>query len=257
MTEQRLTSVEGGVMTITMNRPDKKNALTKAMYSAINRALELAMTDGKVRVVVLRGTGGVFTSGNDLMDFASGDLGDEGGEPPVFKLLRLLASFTKPLVAAVEGPAIGIGTTALLHCDYVLVHKDAKLAMPFVNLGLCPEAGSSYLLPKIMGHVRAAELLLFGDPFTAAKAYEYGLVNRVVDGDVYAEAQKVAEHLAAKAPGALRVTKEFMKKGEAALLQKVIEDEGMTFAGRLATPEAQEAFAAFMQRRKPDFSAFE
>lgn len=251
------TDLSDGILTITLSRPGKKNALTQAMYTAIADALDRAMADGAVRVAVLQGSGGSFTAGNDLMDFMSGNLSADGGEPPVFRVLRTVVDFTKPLIAAVEGPAVGIGTTILLHCDLAVAHRGTTFSMPFVNLGLCPEAASSVLLPKIMGHARAAELLMLGDPFDAATALAYGLVNRVVDGDVRAEARALATRLAAKPPASVRLTKELMRKGEREMLHRVMQEEAMLFAGRLGSPEAQEAFGAFMERRQPDFSRFE
>lgn len=245
------------ILTITLTRSEKKNALTKAMYQAIGDALESAATDASVRVVLLQGAGGCFTAGNDLADFMANDLGGDGGEPPVFRMLRLLVDLPKPLVAAVEGPAIGVGTTLLLHCDIVVAHRDAKFAMPFVNLGLCPEAGSSVLLAKIMGHVRAAELLMLGDPFGAATAREYGLVNEVTEGDVGAAARAWATRLAAKPPAAVRLTKELMRGGAREDLHRVMKEEARLFAERLGSEEAKEAFAAFAERRPPDFRRFD
>lgn len=254
---QVTTDVRGGIQTITLARAGKKNALTQAMYTAIADALDQASADTAVRVVLLQGSGGAFTAGNDLADFMAGDLGAEGGEAPVFRVLRTVVDFAKPLVAAVEGPAIGIGTTILLHCDLVVAHRGTRFAMPFVNLGLCPEAASSVLLPKIMGHARACELLLLGDPFDAATAHAYGLINHVTDGDVQAEARSLATRLAAKPPASVRLTKELMRKGERELLHRVMKEEAGLFSARLSSPEAKEAFAAFADRRNPDFSRFE
>jgi len=251
------TDLRDGILTITLARTGKKNALTQAMYTAMADALDRASADSAVRVVLLQGSGGAFTAGNDLADFMAGDLGSDGGEAPVFRVLRTVVDFPKPLVAAVEGPAIGIGTTILLHCDLVVAHGGTRFAMPFVNLGLCPEAASSVLLPKIMGHARACELLLLGDPFDAATALAYGLINRVTDGDVQADARALAARLAAKPPASVRLTKELMRKGERELLHRVIKEEAGLFGARLGSPEAKEAFAAFAERRNPDFSRFE
>lgn len=256
-TPELLTETSDHILTITFNRPDKKNALTQAMYTAMCDALDAAVDDPQVRVVLVRGAGGSFTSGNDLMDFMTGNLGADQGEPPVFRLLRTLVDFPKPLIAAVDGVAVGIGTTILLHCDLAVAHEDAVFSLPFVNLGLCPEAGSSYLLPKIMGHVRASELLMLGDKFSAKTARRYGLINEVTDRDAGAAGYALAERLAAKPPASVRLTKQFMRQGERELLHRIIQEEAMEFAQRLASPEAQEAFGAFMERRKPDFSRFE
>lgn len=250
------TDLRDGILTVTLTRSDKKNALTQAMYTAIADALDRAAAEAAIRVVLLQGSGGAFTAGNDLGDFMAGDLGGDGGEAPVFRVLRTLVDFPKPLVAAVEGPAVGIGTTILLHCDLVVAHARTRFAMPFVNLGLCPEAASSVLLAKIMGHVRAAELLLLGDPFDAATAHAYGLVNAVTEGDVGAEARAFAARLAAKPPASVRLTKELMRKGERELLHRVMREEAELFAARLGSDEAKEAFTAFAERRQPDFRRF-
>ncbi len=252
----KVTTVDG-VQQIIMQRSEKKNALTKAMYTSMADALQAAAEDSSIRVSLIRGEKGVFTAGNDLADFASGDLG-EGDEPPVFRFLKLIATYEKPLMAAVEGPAVGLGTTMLLHCDYVVCAEGTRFSMPFVNLGLCPEAGSSYLLPKIMGHQRAAELLMFGDPFTAATAYDYGIVNAVVSStELYDTAFSKAALLATKPPASVRLTKDFLKRAEKKLLLETIAEEGATFTKRLASAEAKEAFSAFLAKRKPDFSSFE
>ena len=250
-----LTHTEAGVMTITLNRVDKKNALTVAMYAAIADALASATADAAVRVVVLQGHPTVFCAGNDIGDFVAGPPADATGETPVYRFLRGIASFPKPLVAAVCGPAVGVGTTMLFHCDLVYAGDNAAFAMPFVNLGLCPEAASSLLVPQMLGYHRAAEALLLGEPFMAEAALEVGLVNRIVppmEASVLAQAQ--ARKLAAKPLVSLMETKRLMKKGQAALVNQQMNDEGAIFARLLSEPAAREAFAAFAERRKPDFS---
>lgn len=250
-----LTAVDAGVLTITINREDKKNALTNDMYTALADALEAAVDNSDVRVVVVQGSERVFSAGNDLGDFQNTPA-EAGLSRPVFRFLHTLAVFPKPLVAAVCGPAVGIGTTMLLHCDLVYAGTNAKLSLPFVNLGLCPEAASSLLLPKVVGHARAAELLMLGEPFSPQLAYEAGLVNAVLEPDeVLPKAQETAAKLAAKPAKSLRVTKELLRPE--ALRQQIlerIEHEGQTFSAMLHEPAAREAFAAFMEKRRPDFS---
>lgn len=249
------TEVRDGVYTIRFNRPEKKNALNLAMYTALVEGLRQADGDDGVRVVLLTGTDGCFTSGNDLADFMTSPPG--GGESPVMLFLGAISRFRKPIVAAVSGAAVGVGVTMLLHCDLVCAGNNALFQMPFVNLGLCPEAGSTLLLPLIMGHQRAAELLLLGESFSAEKACSVGIVNTVVaDSDLLATAREKALQLAAQPAAAVRLAKELLKKGYAAPLQGVIAEEGRSFMARLQSPEAGEALQAFMERRKPDFSRF-
>ena len=250
-----LTHTEAGVMTITLNRVEKKNSITVAMYAAIADALASAAADPAVRVAVLQGHPTVFSAGNDIGDFVDRPPAVGTGDTPVCRFLRGIASFPKPLVAAVCGPAVGVGTTMLFHCDLVYAGDNAAFAMPFVNLGLCPEAASSLLVPQMLGYHRAAEALLLGEPFMAEAALEVGLVNRIVppmEASVLAQAQ--ARKLAAKPLASLMETKRLMKKGQAALVHQQMDDEGAVFARLLTEPAAREAFAAFAQRRKPDFS---
>jgi enoyl-CoA hydratase/carnithine racemase len=240
-------------MTITLNRVEKKNSFTTAMYSACAQALEAAKTDASVRVVVFQGHATVFSAGNDIADFLNNP--SPGLSSPVLHFLRNLASFPKPVIAAVCGPAVGIGTTLLFHCDLVYAGDNAAFAMPFVNLGLCPEAASSLLVPQMMGYHRAAEALLLGEPFMAEAALEVGLVNRVVPPtEANGMAQAQARKLAAKPLSALMETKRLMKKGTQTQVLAVIEDEAASFGRMLAEPAAREAFAAFLEKRKPDFS---
>ena len=234
----------GAVLTITLNRPEKKNALVTSMYAAMIEALKGAEKNDSVNVVLLQGNTDAFSSGNDLGDFLSKGLGLDS-IPMDF--LRTLVSFKKPLVAAVSGVAIGIGVTILLHCDLVYVAKNSKLRLPFVNLALVPEGGSSLLLPQKMGHQRAAELLLLGDFFDAETARDYGLANEVVDTDhIFEEAMAKAQQLAKQPKEAVQKAKEMIKSAYLKDLQKVIEVEGEVFTERLESDEAKEIMSKFM-----------
>jgi len=253
MTQDVLTHTEAGVMTITFNRVDKKNSITADMYGAMADALQAAAADAAVRVVVFQGHETIFSAGNDIGDFLNKP--PAGKDSPVFRFLHGIAAFPKPLVAAVCGPAVGVGTTLLFHCDLVYAGDNAAFSMPFVNLGLCPEAASSLLVPQMLGYHRAAEALLMGEPFMAEAALEVGLVNRVLpptEANNYAQAQ--ARKLAAKPITALVETKRLMKKGQATLVAQQMAEEGASFGRMLGEPAAKEAFTAFMERRKPDFS---
>ena len=248
-----LQHLEQGVMTLTFNRLDKKNSITAAMYASLADAVEHAQTTAEVRVVLIQGHETIFSAGNDIADFLNHP--PSGHDAPVFRFLRAIASLSKPLLAAVAGPAVGIGTTLLFHCDLVYAGDNAAFSMPFVNLGLCPEAGSSILVPQMMGHHRAAEALLMGEPFMAEAAQEVGLVNRVVpptEVNNYAQAQ--ARKLAAKPMSSLVETKRLMKMGQAAQIMAQIETEATSFGRMLQEPAAREAFGAFMEKRRPDFS---
>ena len=249
-----LTHVDAGVMTLTINRLDKKNSITAAMYAAMADALEAAHHDNAVRALVIQGHESIFSAGNDISDFLNNP--PATSDAPVFRFLRGISSFTKPVVAAVCGPAVGIGTTLLLHCDLIYAGDNAAFSMPFVNLGLCPEAASSLLVPQLMGYPRAAEALLLGEPFTAETALELGLINRIVPpSEVNALAQQQARKLAAKPMSSLIETKRLMKKGNASAVAERMADEGGSFGRMLSEPAAREAFTAFLQKRKPDFSA--
>jgi enoyl-CoA hydratase/carnithine racemase len=253
MSNDILTHTEAGVMTITLNRPERKNSITADMYGAMADALATAAQDPGVRVVVLQGNETVFSAGNDIGDFLNKP--PAGMDSPVFRFLRGMASFPKPLLAAVCGPAVGVGTTMLLHCDLVYAGDNAAFSMPFVNLGLCPEAASSLLVPQMFGYHRAAEALLLGEPFMAEAALEVGMVNRVVPPtEAHGLAQAVARKLAAKPLSSLIETKRLMKKGQQQLVQQQMDEEGASFGRMLGEPAAKEAFGAFMQKRKPDFS---
>ena len=244
---------EAGVTTLTLHRVERKNAFTQAMYGACADALAAAATDPAVRVFVIQGHETVFSAGNDIADFLNNPPAEQ--DAPVFRFLRGLAGFPKPVVAAVCGPAVGIGTTLLFHCDLVYAGDNAAFSMPFVNLGLCPEAASSLLATQMMGHHRAAEALLLGEPFMAEAALEVGLVNRVVPpSEANGVAQQVAAKLAAKPLSSLVETKRLMKHGQAAMVLAQMNTEAASFGRMLREPAAREAFGAFMAKRKPDFS---
>jgi enoyl-CoA hydratase/carnithine racemase len=248
-----LIHTEAGVMTITLNRVEKKNSINQAMYGVMADALVQATDDTAVRVVVFQGDITIFSAGNDIGDFLNGPSSTQ--ESPVFRFLRGISSFPKPIVAAVCGPAVGIGTTMLFHCDLVYAGDNAAFSMPFVNLGVCPEAASSLLVPQMMGYHRAAEALLLGEPFMAEAALEVGLVNRIVpptEANNLAQAQ--ARKLAAKPLSSLIETKRLMKKGQAPQIAQQIAEEAVSFGRMLKEPAAREAFMAFMEKRKPDFS---
>ena len=247
-----LTHIDAGVMTITFNRLDKKNSITSSMYAAMADAVAQAGADPSVRVVVFQGHESIFSAGNDIGDFLNQPPSTQ--ESPVFRFLRGIATFEKPLLAAVAGPAVGIGTTMLFHCDLVYAGDNAAFSMPFVNLGLCPEAASSLLAPRMFGYHRAAEALLMGEPFFAEAAQEVGLVNRVVPPtEVNGYAQAQARKLAAKPLTSLIATKRLMK-GDTQDVLKKMDEEGQSFGRMLREPAAKEAFGAFMEKRKPDFS---
>lgn len=244
---------ESGITTLTLNRVEKKNSLTVAMYAVMAQALEEAATNPSCRVVVIQGHETVFSAGNDIADFLNNPPATQ--DSPVFQFLRALSTFPKPIVAAVCGPAVGIGTTMLLHCDLVYAGDNAAFSLSFVNLGLCPEAASSLLVPAMFGYHRAAEALLLGEPFMAEAALEVGLLNRVVPpSEANRLAQSIAAKLAAKPQSSLVVTKRLMKQHLAAQVQTVMAEEGEMFGRMLREPAAREAFGAFMQKRKPDFS---
>jgi len=249
------TATANGVATIEIARPEKKNALTQAMYAEMAEALAAAGADAAVRAVLIAGQPGVFTSGNDLEDFMQRP--PAGEDPPVFRFMHALADCPKPVVAAVTGAAIGIGTTMLLHCDLVYVSDEARLAMPFVGLGLVPEFASSLLVTQLVGHAKATELLLLGEPFNGERAVELGFANAVLPAsEVVNHARRMAERFNALPPGAVRESKTLMRRGQHALVREQIGAEATVFGQRLRSPEATEAFQAFFQKRKPDFSKF-
>ena len=244
-----------GVAVIEIARPEKKNALTQAMYTAMAEAIVAADADPAIRAVLITGQPGIFTSGNDLEDFMQRP--PQGEDAPVFQFMKALADCGKPVVAAVTGGAIGIGTTMLLHCDLVYVSDEARLAMPFVGLGLVPEYASSLLVTQRVGQAKATELLLLGEPFNGQAAVEMGIANAVLPAaEVVNHARRMAERFNALPPGAVRESKALMRRGQKALVDETVRTEAEIFGKRLRSPEAMEAFQAFFQKRKPDFSKF-
>lgn len=249
------TATINGVATIEIARPEKKNSLTLAMYQAMADAIDAAQADAAVRALLITGQPGAFTSGNDLEDFMQRP--PTGDDSPVLRFMRALSGCSKPVVAAVTGAAVGIGTTMLLHCDLVYVSDEARLAMPFVALGLVPEFASSLLIPQLVGHAKAAQLLLLGEPFTGSDAVEFGIANAVLPPEeVLPFARRMAERFNTLPAGAVRDAKRLMRGASKDLVQQTIAAEVAIFATRLRSPEAQEAFQAFFQKRKPDFSKF-
>lgn len=249
------TAVANGVLTLEIARPEKKNALTIAMYEAMTQALEAAPADKDVRAVLIMGQPAVFTAGNDLQDFLQRPPVAE--DSAVLQFMHALLKVEKPIVAAVTGAAVGIGVTMLLHCDLVYVSEDAQLSMPFVSLGLVPEFGSSEVLPRLLGPVKAAELLLLGKVFSGADAVRFGIANAALPAtEVSAHARRVAERFNELPAGAVRDAKRLMRVGTKEQVLRAIRDEATVFAERLRSPEAKEAMAAFLQKRKADFSRF-
>ena len=250
-----LIETKDRVMRIEIARPDKKNALTLDMYAAMADALAAADGDAAVRVALIHGARDCFTAGNDLKDFLNRPPHSETS--PTHRFLRAIANFGKPLLAAVNGAAVGIGTTMLLHCDLVYAAPGARFQLPFVPLGLVPEAGSSFLLPYIAGYQRAAELLLLGQPFDADKAYAAGFVTAIVpEKELFERARAGALAIAALPPAAVRATKALMRGRFTKRVSEAMADEGKVFGERLTSPEAREAMTAFFEKRKPDFSRF-
>lgn len=252
MSEHVRSQLDGGVLELRMDWPEKRNALTRPMYTALAEALEAAADNPAVRSVLLYGSGDGFCAGNDLADFVSG-AAPLSEDSPSRRFLRAIATHPKPIVAAVQGNAVGIGTTMLLHCDLVVLADGARLLLPFVRLGLVPEAASSLLLPRLAGHQRAAEMMLLGEPLDAATAREVGIANRVVAPAALMEtARGLAVKLAAQAPTALRLTKALLK-GDQAEVAARMEEEGRLFTAQLQSDELKEAVAAFFEKRAPNF----
>jgi enoyl-CoA hydratase/carnithine racemase len=255
MSQYIRSEINAGVFHVEIARPEKKNALTADMYQALAAALTRAEADPAVRAILISGAGGNFTAGNDLADFL--DQPPNSEDAPVFRFLNAFAGLQKPFVAAVDGIAIGVGTTILLHCDLVYAGASARFALPFANLGLTPEAGSSLLLAQRAGHARAAEMLLLGEVFSAQTALDTGIVNAVLpDGQVLAHALERCRKLITQPAASLRLTKQLMKRTQQALIRETMSTEADIFRQRLVSPEAKEAFAAFFEKRKPDFSKF-
>ena len=251
-----LANKEAGVLRITLNRPEKKNSITAVMYQALADALAEARRDPLVKVVMITGGAEMFAAGNDLGDFMNNPPSDDNA--PVFQFLTQISECEKPIVAAVAGVAVGIGTTMLLHCDLVYAAENARFALPFTSLGIVPEAASSYLLPLIAGYQQAAELLLLGEPFGAERAKQAGFVTAVLPVDqLLPTAMKAAAKLAALPGKSIRTTKALLKQAHAAQVARQMHEEGVLFRGMLSEPAAREALGAFFEKRKPDFSKLE
>jgi enoyl-CoA hydratase/carnithine racemase len=249
------THTADGVATIEIARPEKKNALTVAMYQQMADAIGAAHDDTTVRAILIHGQPDIFTAGNDLEDFMKNPPADE--KAPVFQFMAALGYSEKPVIAAVNGAAVGIGTTMLLHCDFAYCADNAMFSMPFVSLGLCSEFASSLLVPLNAGYHKAAEKLLLGEPMSAEEALEMRIVNRILPpNEVLDYARKQALRFNNLPPSSVRETKRLMKAGWRSVTEKLIQDEAKSFARMLRTEEAKEAFNAFFERRKPDFSRF-
>lgn len=249
------SALDNRVLTISFNRPERKNALSLAMYSALAELINAANQDAIVRVIVLSGTNEIFTSGNDLVDFMN--------EPeihpshPVVRFMDALRASPKPVVAVVSGHAVGIGTTLLLHCDLVYAAEDARLQLPFVNLGLCPEYASSYLVPRVVGQQKAAELFLLGEPFSGADAATMGIVTKALPaGELKAYAQEKIQRLAMQPPGAVKRSKALLRAATKVAVEESLQLEYKNFAEGLASEECKESITAFFEKRAPDFSRF-
>ncbi|MDR3415452.1 MAG: enoyl-CoA hydratase [Nevskia sp.] len=256
MSDKVLVSAADGVLEIRFNRADKKNALTDDMYAAVVEALQRADREPALRVVLISGEGAAFSAGNDLQDFMQNppDLSGGAQAGPVWRFMQILSTLRKVVVAAVQGPAVGVGSTLLLHCDLVVAADTARFSLPFINLGLVPEFGSTLLLPRLMGHQLAAEITLLGEPFDAATAQRLGLVNRVVpEAALRDTARELARKLAAKAPEALLLTKQLLRNPQGTLSERIAEEAGL-FSKRLRSAEFREAASAFFEKRAPDFS---
>ncbi len=252
-----LTSKENGILVIEFNRPEKKNSITAAMYQIMADALKDAQSDAAVRVILFCGKQDIFTAGNDLEDFLNSDTQGELANRPVAEFMLQLIAATKPVIAAVSGAAVGIGTTMLLHCDLVYAADNAKFSMPFAKLGLCPEFASSMLLPQAVGYQRAAEKLFLGESFSAQEAFAMGLINKVLPPDeLLTYAKTKAAKLTSLPASSLRMTKSLMKSGQNGAVLAKMSDEGKHFSAMLLAPEAKEAFKAFFEKRKPEFTKF-
>ncbi|MFL6551771.1 MAG: enoyl-CoA hydratase [Chthoniobacterales bacterium] len=248
-----VTEHSGNILRVELNRPQRKNAMTSAMYITLADLLNDAAKDDQIRVVLWHGAGDSFSAGNDIQDFLKNPPG--AGESPQARLIEALINFDKPIVVAVQGAAVGGGTTMLTHCDFVFAGESAKFQMPFINLGLVPEFGSSYSIPARVGYLRAAELILLGSRFDAKRAAELGLVTRVVpDQELLATATDTARELAEKAPAALQACKRLMRTSMRDQLERAVNLENEEFSARVRSAEAKEAFTAFLEKRPPDFT---
>jgi enoyl-CoA hydratase/carnithine racemase len=253
MSDDILAQRDGALLNLVINRPEKKNALTASMYQALADGLRSGDADPGVRAIVIYGSANTFTAGNDLADFLANPPRDRTS--PVLQFLETLSKLEKPLIAAVEGAAVGVGTTMLLHCDFVYAGETARFALPFVNLGICPEAASSFLLPLIAGHRRAATLLMMGEPFSAVEAVSAGIAtDTVAAGAAVERAQAIARKLAEKPASSIRTTKRLMRTQYATQIAAALAEEADIFSRMLGEPAAREAIAAFLEKRKPDFS---
>jgi enoyl-CoA hydratase/carnithine racemase len=251
--EDIVTAQSGSILRVQLNRPAKRNAMTSAMYVALADILNKAAKDESTRVVLWHGAGDSFCAGNDIDDFLKNPPGP--GESPQARLMEALVNFDKPLVAAVQGAAIGGGTTMLLHCDFIYAGESTKFQMPFINLAVVPEFGSSSIVPARIGHIHAAELILLGTPFDARRAAELGLVNQVIpDTDVMARARETAEKLAAKPAAALQASKRLLKQPFREQIKAAMKAENEEFSVQVRSDDAKEAFNAFLEKRKPNFT---
>ena len=251
--EDIVTAQSGSILRVQLNRPAKRNAMTSAMYVALAEILNRAAKDENTRVALWHGAGDSFCAGNDIDDFLKNPPGS--GESPQARLMEALVNFDKPLVAAVQGAAIGGGTTMLLHCDFIYAGESTKFQMPFINLAVVPEFGSSSIVPARIGHIRAAELILLGGSFDARRAAELGLVNQVIpDTDVMAKARETAEKLAAKPAAALQASKRLLKQPFREQIKAAMKAENEEFSVQVRSDDAKEAFNAFLEKRKPDFT---
>lgn len=258
MTALITEKLDGHVLILTMNRPEKKNALTAEMYLGLAKGLRRSEKDEKIRVVVVTGSDHCFTSGNDVSDLLNKPSGDDpaGADRPFAQFIRALTATPKPIIAAVDGLAIGVGTTMLLHFDLIYASSDVRFSLPFTNLGLVPEAASSALLPQLIGHQRASELFLLGEPFDSETALNIGIVNQIFPSEtLLEETLKIAQKLAAKPPQSVQRSKALIKKGRPDV-HKIIAEELVIFTEQQNTPEAKEALSAFLERRPADFSKF-
>jgi len=253
MSDIIITERTGGILRVELNRPERKNALTAGMYVRLADILNQAAEDEEIRVVLWHGAGDSFSAGNDVGDFLKNP--PRPGDFPQGRLMEAFIKFQKPIVVAVHGAAIGGGTTMLTHCDFIYAAESAKFQMPFINLGLVPEFGSSFSIPARVGHLRAAELFLLGEPFTAARAVELGLATRVVpDPDLLATATATAQKLAAKPDTALVASKRLIKQASLDPLEEAAKSENQEFMDRVSSAEAKEALAAFLEKRPPSFA---
>jgi enoyl-CoA hydratase/carnithine racemase len=252
--DEIITERSASVLRVQLNRPAKKNAMTSSMYVTLAEIFTDAAKNEQTRVVLWHGAGDSFCAGNDIEDFLKNPPGP--GDSPQARLMNALVDFDKPIVAAVQGAAIGGGTTMLTHCDFVYAGESAKFRMPFIDLAVLPEFGSSCSIPAMMGHIRAAELILLGLPFDARRALELGFVNQVVsDKNLLATASETARKLAAKPAGALQASKRLMKRSFRGQIKAAMKAENEAFSAQVRSEDAREAFAAFLQKRPPNFNS--